>query len=75
MFERHTVFENLELAMKCDKRVWPTLTARLDSSASDRIWRSRCAGLEAGLGAPGTGRKTTPAGLARKVREVLGRPG
>ena len=37
VFERHTVFENLELAMKCDKRVWPTLGARLDSSASDRI--------------------------------------
>jgi urea transport system ATP-binding protein len=37
VFERHTVFENLELAMKCDKRVWPTLNARLDSSASDRI--------------------------------------
>ena len=27
----HTVFENLELAMKADKRVWPTLSARLDS--------------------------------------------
>ena len=37
VFERHTVFENLELAMKCDKRVWPTLGARLDSSAHDRI--------------------------------------
>src|SRR4051794_40402020 len=37
VFERHTVFENLELAMKCDKRVWPTLSARLDSSAGDRI--------------------------------------
>jgi urea transport system ATP-binding protein len=37
VFERHTVFENLELAMKCDKRVWPTLGAALDSSASDRI--------------------------------------
>ncbi len=37
VFERHTVFENLELAMKCDKRVWRTLGAKLDSSASDRI--------------------------------------
>ena len=31
MFEHHTVFENLELAMKADKRVWPTLRAQLDS--------------------------------------------
>ena len=23
VFEQHTVFENLELAQKCDKRVWP----------------------------------------------------
>ncbi len=37
VFEQHTVFENLELAMKCDKRVWPTLRARLDSAARDRI--------------------------------------
>jgi urea transport system ATP-binding protein len=37
VFERHTVFENLELAMKCDKRVWPTWKARLDSTARDRI--------------------------------------
>jgi urea transport system ATP-binding protein len=37
VFERHTVFENLELAMKCDKRVFPTLRAKLDSSAHDRI--------------------------------------
>ena len=37
VFERHTVFENLELAMKTDKRVAPTLFARLDSSARDRI--------------------------------------
>jgi len=29
VFERHTVFENLELAMKSDKRVKPTLFARL----------------------------------------------
>src|SRR3989440_1644909 len=37
VFEQHTVFENLELAQKCDKRVWPTLGARLDSGARDRI--------------------------------------
>jgi urea transport system ATP-binding protein len=29
VFEHHTVFENLELAMKADKRVRPTLFARL----------------------------------------------
>jgi urea transport system ATP-binding protein len=37
VFERHTVFENLELAMKTDKRVWATLGARLTSEARDRI--------------------------------------
>ncbi len=37
VFEHHTVFENLELAQKCDKAVWPTLRARLDSQARDRI--------------------------------------
>ena len=37
VFERHSVLENLELAMKGDKRVWPTLRAKLDSSARDRI--------------------------------------
>jgi len=37
VFTEHTVFENLELARKADKRVWPTLTARLDSTARDRI--------------------------------------
>ena len=37
VFERHTVFENLELARKDDKRVWPTLTAKLDSAAQGRI--------------------------------------
>ena len=40
VFEQHTVFENLELAMKADKRVGPTLFARLDSSARDRILRT-----------------------------------
>ena len=37
VFEHHTVFENLELARKDDKRVWPTLMAQLDSTARDRI--------------------------------------
>jgi len=37
VFTDHTVFENLELARKADKRVWPTLTAKLDSAARDRI--------------------------------------
>ena len=37
VFTDHTVFENLELARKADKRVWPTLMARLDSTARDRI--------------------------------------
>ncbi|MGP1679466.1 MAG: urea ABC transporter ATP-binding protein UrtD, partial [Burkholderiales bacterium] len=37
VFERHSVFENLELAMKTDKRVRASLTARLDSAQRDRI--------------------------------------
>ncbi|NTV12193.1 MAG: urea ABC transporter ATP-binding protein UrtD, partial [Zoogloea sp.] len=37
IFEHHTVFENLELAMKTDKRVRRSLFARLDSAARDRI--------------------------------------
>jgi len=37
VFTDHSVFENLELARKADKRVWPTLTAKLDSTARDRI--------------------------------------
>jgi urea transport system ATP-binding protein len=37
VFERHTVFENLELAMKMDKRVRPTLFARLSSEQEDKI--------------------------------------
>jgi urea transport system ATP-binding protein len=40
VFEQHTVFENLELAMKADKRVRPTLFARLNSSERDRILRT-----------------------------------
>jgi urea transport system ATP-binding protein len=37
VFERHSVFENLELAMKADKRVRRTLSARLDAGDRDRI--------------------------------------
>jgi urea transport system ATP-binding protein len=40
VFERHTVFENLELAMKTDKRVMPTLRARLCGTERDRIMRT-----------------------------------
>ena len=37
IFEQHTVFENLELAMKADKRVWKTLFAWLSGDQRDRI--------------------------------------
>jgi urea transport system ATP-binding protein len=37
VFEHHTVFENLELAMKADKRVRRTLGAKLGSAELDRI--------------------------------------
>jgi urea transport system ATP-binding protein len=37
IFERHTVFENLELAMKADKRVRRTLFAKLSAEDRDRI--------------------------------------
>lgn len=37
VFEQHTVFENLELAMACNKRVWHTLTVRLSAEDIDRI--------------------------------------
>ncbi len=37
VFGRHTVFENLELAMAGDRRVWSTLVARLDGEQRDRI--------------------------------------
>jgi urea transport system ATP-binding protein len=37
VFQQHTVYENLELAQKADKRVWPTLSARLDAAARERI--------------------------------------
>jgi urea transport system ATP-binding protein len=37
VFEALSVFENLELAMSTDKRVMPTLVARLSGEARDRI--------------------------------------
>ncbi len=40
VFESHTVFENLELAMKTDKRVRPTLFASLSAEQRDLIART-----------------------------------
>jgi urea transport system ATP-binding protein len=37
VFENHSVFENLEIAMKTDKRVWHSLFTRLSSEQKDRI--------------------------------------
>ena len=37
VFENHSVFENLELAMKADKRVRPTLFSRLSGQQADAI--------------------------------------
>lgn len=37
VYENHSVFENLEIAMKTDKRVWHSLFARLNQEQSDRI--------------------------------------
>jgi urea transport system ATP-binding protein len=37
VFEAQTVFTNLELSLKTNKAVWPTLMARLSSEESDRI--------------------------------------
>ena len=37
VFENHSVFENLELAIKTDKTVWGSLRARLSSEQLDRI--------------------------------------
>ena len=37
VFEQLNVFENLELAMHTDKRVWPTLFARLQPAQRDSI--------------------------------------
>jgi urea transport system ATP-binding protein len=40
VFENHTVFENLELAMKTDKRVKPTLLATLTTEQAELIART-----------------------------------
>jgi urea transport system ATP-binding protein len=37
VFETHTLFENLELAMAGDKRVWPTLIATLNTQQREHI--------------------------------------
>ncbi len=37
IFENHSVFENLELAMKTDKRAWVSLFAWLNQEGRDRI--------------------------------------
>jgi urea transport system ATP-binding protein len=37
VFEHHTVFENLELALADDKAVWYTLFAKLNGAQRDRI--------------------------------------
>ena len=37
VFPQHSVFENLELAMQADKRVWPSLIARLSGEQLERI--------------------------------------
>jgi urea transport system ATP-binding protein len=37
VFENHTVYENLELALKAPKGVWDTLFHRRDSAEEDRI--------------------------------------
>jgi len=37
VFESHTVFENLELSMAGDKRVWPTFRAQLNNAQRERI--------------------------------------
>jgi urea transport system ATP-binding protein len=36
VFERHTVFENLELALRCDRRARASLVARVDGAVRDR---------------------------------------
>lgn len=56
VFEQHSVFENLELAIAANKRVWPTLIARLNPEQIDNIDRIL---LQAGL----IGLKDKPASL------------
>ena len=53
VFEALTVFENLELAMAADKRVFPTLTAVMNPEDRDRVDEGvEMMGLEALRGAP-----------------------
>ena len=56
IFERHSVFENLELARKADKRARRTLFAGVDTDARDRIAETL---LRVGL----VGHADRPAGL------------
>jgi urea transport system ATP-binding protein len=37
IFPRHTVFQNLELAMRTNKNVWPSLVQQLSGEQIDRI--------------------------------------
>lgn len=37
VFPRHTVFQNLELAMRTNKNVWPSLFAKLNTQQKERI--------------------------------------
>ena len=37
VFENHTVYDNLELSMAADKRIWPTLQAYLSGEQRDHI--------------------------------------
>ena len=37
VFPQHTIYENLELAMAADKRVWPTLVANVSHEQQNRI--------------------------------------
>ena len=50
VFEHHTVFENLELALAGSKGVWPSLLSRLSGAQRDRIDEiAETTGLEARL--------------------------
>jgi len=47
IFPQHTIFENLELAMAADKKVWPTLFAKVNTQQYARIIEvSEIIGLE-----------------------------
>jgi len=37
IFPEHSVFQNLELALQCDKRVWPSLFFKLNGEQRDQI--------------------------------------